>query len=76
MSQGQTVLDPNPELINARSLDFMEPKLYFKNIGCYAATSTHIHVGIPLNFSQILYMQQTIKSTYTQLLAKLRNHLG
>jgi hypothetical protein len=76
MSRGQTVLDPNPELINARSLNFMKSKLFFRNIGCYAATSTYIHVGIPLNFSQILNTQQRVKSTYTQLLSKLRNHSG
>jgi hypothetical protein len=31
MSQGQQL--PDPELINAKSLDFTKPKLFFKNIG-------------------------------------------
>jgi len=52
------------------SLNFAKPKLFFKNIGRYAATSTYIHVWIPFNFSQILDRQQTIKNTYSKLLAK------
>ncbi len=32
MSQGQQLPDPDPELINAKSLDFVKPKLFFKNI--------------------------------------------
>jgi hypothetical protein len=32
MSQGQLLPDPDPELINAKSLDFAKPKLFFKNI--------------------------------------------
>jgi hypothetical protein len=54
MSHGQLLPDPYPELINVKSLDFAKPKLFFKNIGRYAATSTYIHVLIPFNFSQIL----------------------
>jgi hypothetical protein len=42
MSSGSTVLDPDPELINAQNFDFA--KLFFKNIGEYAATSTYVHV--------------------------------
>jgi len=37
MSQGQQL--PDPELINTKSLDFAKTKLFFKNIGRYAATS-------------------------------------
>jgi hypothetical protein len=44
MSLGQTVPDPDLELISAKSLDFPKPKLFFKNFGHYAATSTYIHV--------------------------------
>jgi hypothetical protein len=44
MSQEQLLLDP--ELINAKSLDFAKPKLFFKNIGRYTATLTHIHIWI------------------------------
>jgi hypothetical protein len=40
MSQGQQLPDPDPELINAKSLDFAKQKLFFKNIGRYAATHT------------------------------------
>jgi hypothetical protein len=61
MSQGQQLPDPDPELINAKSLDFAKPKLFFKNIGHYAATSTYIHVWIPFNFSQILDTKSTIE---------------
>jgi hypothetical protein len=43
MSQGQQLPDPDPELINAKSLDFAKPKLFFKNIGHYAATH---HFGL------------------------------
>ena len=40
MSHGQLLPDPYLELINVKSLDFAKPKLFFKNIGRYAATST------------------------------------
>jgi hypothetical protein len=33
MSQGQQLPDPDLELINAKSLNFAKPKLFFKNIG-------------------------------------------
>jgi hypothetical protein len=70
MSQGQLLLDSDPELINAKSLDFAKPKLFFKNIGCYAATCTYIHVRIPFNFTQILDTKNTIKQNYNLLLNK------
>jgi hypothetical protein len=70
MSQGQQLPDPDPELINAKSLDFAKPKLFFKNIGRYAATSTYIHVRIPFNFSQILDTKATIEQQYQVLLDK------
>jgi hypothetical protein len=50
MSQGQQLLDPDPEFIKAKSLDIVKPKLFFKNIGRYVATSTYINVRIPFNF--------------------------
>jgi hypothetical protein len=68
MSQGQQL--PDPELINAKSLDFAKPKISFKNIGRYAATSTYIHVRIPFNFSQILDTKTTIGQQYQVLLEK------
>jgi hypothetical protein len=46
MSQGQSLPDPDLELINGKSLDFAKPKLFFKNIGWYVATSTYIQVPI------------------------------
>jgi len=61
MSQGQQLPYPDPELINAKSLDFVKPKLFFKNIGQYAATSTYIHVRIPFNFSEILDTRSIIE---------------
>jgi hypothetical protein len=70
MSQGQQLPDPDPELINAKSLDFAKRKLFFKNIGRYAATSTYIHVRIPFNFSQILDTKATIEQQYQVLLDK------
>jgi hypothetical protein len=70
MSQGQQLPDPDLELINAKSLDFAKPKLFFKNIGQYAATSTYIHVRIPFNFSQILDTRSTIEQHYNVLLDK------
>jgi hypothetical protein len=68
MSQGQSLPDPDPELINAKSLDFAEPKLFFKNMGKCAATSTYIHVRIPFNFTQILDTKNTIEQHYELLL--------
>jgi hypothetical protein len=44
MSQGKSLPNPDPELINAKRINFAKPKLFFKNIGRYAATSTYIHV--------------------------------
>jgi hypothetical protein len=70
MSHGQQLPDPDPELINAKSLNFTKPKLFFKNIGRYTATSTEIHVRIPFNFSQILDMKNTIDQHYNTLLDK------
>jgi hypothetical protein len=70
MSHSQRLPDPDPELINAKSLDFAKPKLFFKNIGQYVATSTYIHVRIPFNFSQILDTKNNIKQHYNALLDK------
>jgi hypothetical protein len=53
MSSGLTVPDADPELMNAQNFDFAKPKLFFKNIGRYAATSTYIHVRIPFNFMTV-----------------------
>jgi hypothetical protein len=64
----QQLPDPDPELINAKNLNFAKPKLFFKNIGCYAATSTYIHVRIPFNFSQILDTRSSIEQHYKVLL--------
>ncbi len=44
MSSGSSVPDPDPELINAQIFNFAKPKLFFKNIRKYAATSTYIHI--------------------------------
>jgi hypothetical protein len=70
MSHRQPLLDPDPELINGKSFDFAKPKLFFKNIGHYAATSTYIHVQIQFNFSQILDTKNTIEQHYITLLDK------
>jgi hypothetical protein len=69
MSSGSTVPDQDPELINAQNFNFAKPKLFFKNIGNYAATFTYIHV-IPFNFTTIFDTKQAIARVYEQLLDK------
>jgi hypothetical protein len=68
MSSGSTV--PDPELMNPQNFDFDKPKLFFKNIGHYAATSTYIHVRIPFNFTTVFNTKQAITGVYDQLLEK------
>ena len=70
MSQGQIDSDVYSVLINAKKVDFMKPKLFFKNIGHYATTSTYIHVRVLHNYSQIFDTQNMITAIYNQLLAK------
>jgi hypothetical protein len=70
MTQGQMLLDPDPELRNVKSLDFAKPKLFFKNIRRYAATLSYTHVWIPFNFNQVLDTKNTIKQNYAILLDK------
>jgi hypothetical protein len=70
MSSGSTVPDQDPELMNAQNFDFAKPKLFFKNIGRYAATSTYIHIRIPFNFTTVFNTKQAIAGVYNQLLDK------
>ena len=70
MSSGSSVPDPDPELINAQYFDFAKPKLFFKNIGKYAATSTYIHVRIFFNFTTVFNPKQASTVVYDQLLKK------
>jgi hypothetical protein len=70
MSQGETYSDVYSELINAKNVDFMKPKLFFKNIGHYATTSNYIHVRVLHNYSQVFETQNMITAIYNQLLAK------
>jgi hypothetical protein len=70
MTSGTTVPDPDPELINAQNFDFAKPKLFFKNIGKYATTSTYIHVQIPFNFTTVFNTKKAIAGVYNQLLAQ------
>ncbi len=70
MTSGTTVPDPDPELINTQNFDFAKPKLFFKNIGKYAATSKYIHVRIPFNFTTVFNTKQAIAGVYDQLLAQ------
>ncbi|MFN9938388.1 MAG: hypothetical protein ACK56I_02830, partial [bacterium] len=74
MSSGSTVPDPDPELINAQNFDFTKPKLFFKNIGKYAATSTYIHLRIPFNFTTVFNTKQSIAGVYNQLLEQHEEH--
>ncbi len=67
-TKGSNVLDPDPELINAQNLDFAKPKLFFKNIGHYAATSTYIHIRIPFNFITVFYTKTLIAEVYNKFL--------
>jgi hypothetical protein len=53
MNPCSAVPDPNSEQINARSLDLANPKLFFKPIGGYGATSHIIHVRVPFNFEKV-----------------------
>jgi hypothetical protein len=70
MSLGSTVLDRDPELINSQNFHFAKPKLFFKNIGKYATTSTYIYVWIPFNFTTVFHTKQAIAWFYNQLLEK------
>jgi hypothetical protein len=70
MTSGTPVPDPDPELINAQNFDFAKPKLFFKNIGKYAATSTYIHVQIPFNFTTVFNTKKAIARVYDQPLAQ------
>jgi hypothetical protein len=70
MTSGTTVPDLDPELINAQNFDFAKPKLFFKNIGKYAATSMYIHVRIPFNFTTVFNTKNAIAGVYDQLLAQ------
>jgi hypothetical protein len=70
MSSGSSVPDPDPELIKAQNFDFAKPKLFFKNIGKYAATSTYIHVRIPFNLTTVFNTKKAIAEVYDQLLAQ------
>jgi hypothetical protein len=66
MSSGLTVPDPDPELMNAQNFNFAKPELFFKNIGRYAATSTH--VKIPFNFTTVFNTKQASSEVYSKLL--------
>jgi hypothetical protein len=54
--------------MNAQNFDFAKPKLFFKNIGHYASTSTYIHVRIPFNFTTVFNTKQAIAEVYNKLL--------
>jgi hypothetical protein len=66
MTSGLTVPNPDPELMNTQNFNFAKPKLFFKNIGHYAATSTYIHVWIPFNFTK--NTKDAIAEVYDKLL--------
>jgi hypothetical protein len=70
MSSKWAVPDPDLELMNVQNFDFAKPKLSFKNIGKYAATSTYIHVWIPFNFTTVFNTKLAIAKVYDQLLDK------
>jgi hypothetical protein len=66
MTSGLTVPNPDPELMNTQNFNFAKPKLFFKNIGHYAATSTYIHVWIPFNFTK--NTKDAVAEVYDKLL--------
>jgi hypothetical protein len=68
MISGSTIPDPDPELMNTQNLNFAKPKLFFKNIGCYAATSVYVHVCIPFNFTTVFNTKDAIAQVYNKLL--------
>jgi hypothetical protein len=70
MSSGSAVLDPDPELMNLQNFDFAKPKLVFKNISRYVATSTYIHVRIPFNFTTVFNTKEAITKVYDKLLVQ------
>jgi hypothetical protein len=65
MTTGSTV--PDPELMNVQNFNFAKPKLFFKNIGCYAATSTYIHIRITFNFTTVFNTKQAIAQVYEKV---------
>jgi hypothetical protein len=78
MSSGATVPDLYPELMNAQNFDFAKPKLFFKNISHYVATSTYIHVRIPFNFTTVFNTKEAIARCtiyYSTNMKKLSNSL-
>jgi hypothetical protein len=76
MSSGSTVPDPDPELINPQNFNFAKPKLFFKNIGKYATTSTYIHVRIPFNFTTVFNTKQAIRNDIYTNAQTLRHNIN
>jgi hypothetical protein len=66
-SERSTIPDPGPELMNAQNFNFAKPKLFFKNISRYVATSTYIHVRITFNFTTVFNTKQAIAEVYSKL---------
>ncbi len=54
--------------MNMQNFNFAKPKLFFKNIGHYAATSPYIHVSIPFNFTTGFNTKEAISKVYDKLL--------
>jgi len=50
-----------------QSLSLAKPKLFFKHISCYAATSKYIHVQMAFNFTIVFNTQEHIAQVYSQL---------
>jgi hypothetical protein len=68
MTNRSNIPDLDPELVNVQNFDFAKPKLFFKNIGLDAATSTYIHIRIPFNFTTIFNTKALIAEVYDKLL--------
>ncbi len=54
--------------MHKQSFDFAKPKLFFKNIGQYAANCKYIHVWILFNFTTVFNTKTLIAGVYAKLL--------
>ncbi len=54
--------------MNTWNFNFAKQKVFFKNIGRYATTSTYIHVRIPFNFTTMFNTKEAIARVYDKLL--------
>ncbi len=56
-----------------RDFRFAKPKLFFKNIGCYRATSTYIHIRVPFNLMQLFDTKNSLLQPTTNYWKTMRS---